>query len=470
MVNAFDDDLPLSKQKAGNQSIANLDMFDRAKFIECLAGMISESVSNDGSLVVSLEGPWGFGKTSAKNMLAEALQNRWHEKRADEKGCYPRLITVEFDPWLFSGSNDVVALMFSSIINAIDEDLAAKQDKQASMAAKVDTAKRVADIADNIDKTGFLKAISGSLKWVSESMTPENNNTKPLIQSRNELIRQLRLLPNDYAIVVYIDEIDRLDDSDIAALFKALKSVGNLPRVVYVPIFDREIIAAALGRVSQQGKGSQYLEKIVQIPITLPQIPSEVVWKDFISQIDTLTSASSFEAISQQDRYSLLESCVSPFVKSARDEHRILNAFRIAAWQLSNEVNLAELLCLTVLQLYDHDFYDWIYWHHDVLLSSSNKDDAEERHEDAKERDKYVDSELSNMPFHDRDPSTDVIQHRSRILRMLFPAYAQTNYDARFIYVGSRPENNHLVREGSRRVSDPQCFATYFRLALLDQN
>lgn len=465
-MNAFDDDLPLSKQKAGNQSIANLDRFDRAKFIERLAGMISESVSNDGSLVVSLEGPWGFGKTSAKNMLAEALQNRWHEKRADEKGGYPRLITVEFDPWLFSGSNDVVALMFSSIINAIDEDLAAKQDKQASMAAKVDTAKRVADIADNIDKTGFLKAISESLKLVSESMTPENNNTKPLIQSRNELIRQLRLLPSDYAIVVYIDEIDRLDDSDIAALFKALKSVGNLPRVVYVPIFDREIIAAALGRVSQQGKGSQYLEKIVQIPITLPQIPSEVVWKDFINQIDAFTSAASFGTISQQDRYSypegyLLESCVSPFVKSARDEHRILNAFRIAALQLFNEVDLAELLCLTVIQLYDHDFYDWIYWHRDVLLSSSNKDDA-------KERDKYVDSELRCLAFHEQAPSADVIQHRNCTLSMLFPAYAQMHFDAHYTYVGSNPKNNHRVHEGLRRVSDPKCFATYFRADIGD--
>lgn len=464
-MNAFDDDLPLSKQKAGNQSIANLDRFDRAKFIERLAGMISESVSNDGSLVVSLEGPWGFGKTSAKNMLAEALQNRWHEKRADEKGCYPRLITVEFDPWLFSGSNDVVALMFSSIINAI-EDLAAKQDKQASMAAKFDTTKRVVDIAGNIDKTGFLKAISESLKWVSESMTPKDNNTKPLIQSRNELIRQLRLLPNDYAIVVYIDEIDRLDDGDIAALFKALKSVGNLPRVVYVPIFDREIIAAALGRVSQQGKGSQYLEKIVQIPITLPQISSEVVWKDFIYQIDAFTSAASFGTISQKNRYScpegfLLESCVSPFVKSARDEHRILNAFRIAALQLFNEVDLAELLCLTVIQLYDHDFYDWIYWHRDMLLSCSSEiDDAVE----TVERGEYIESELSCIAFHDHDPSADVIQHRSRILRMLFPDYAQKHLYYRSTDAGMIPENNHPVYKRRRRVSNPQYFETYFRL------
>lgn len=460
-MSAFDNDLPLNKQKAGSNTIASLDRFGRAGFIERLAGMISESVSNDGSLVVSLEGPWGSGKTSAKNMLVEALQNCWQGKRVDENGRYPRLITVEFDPWLFSGSNDVVALMFSAIINSIDEYSEAKQSKRASAIDKIDKAKRVADIASNIDKTGILKAVSESLRWVSESMNPEDNNAKPLIQSRNELIRQLRLLPEDYAIVVCIDEIDRLDDADIVDLFKALKSVGDLPRVVYVPVFDREIIIAALGRISQQGKGSQYLEKIVQIPITLPQIPRGVIWKDFVDQIDAFTSTAAFGNMSQQNRYShpegyLLESCVKPFVHSARDMHRILNAFRIPALQLRNEVDLAELLCLTVIELYDPDFYDWIYWHRDVLLSSSSKDDA-------KENDEYVDSELHRLTLHDQNPSADVVKQRARILSMLFPAYKQMHFDAHYTNVGSSQKNNHPVREGLRRVSDPKCFTIYFR-------
>lgn len=62
---------------------------------------------------------------------------------------------------------------------------------------------------------------------------------------------------------------------------------------------------------------------------------------------------------------------MKPFVHNFRDAHRILNAFRIPALQLRNEINLTELLYLTVIKLYDHVFYDWIYQHRDSLLDNS---------------------------------------------------------------------------------------------------
>lgn len=281
---SFQDDSPLSKQKAGNKTVSSLDRFGRTTLIRNLAQAISASVSKNGSLVVSLEGPWGSGKTSAKNMLEESLTECWANKRKHSNN-YPRLINAEFDPWLFSGSNDVVSLMFSSIINAIDVYLPEELEKRTSFSRKIEATGKALDIASHIDPSGILKSASDALQWVSENLNPTDNNVKSLIQARNELIRQLRSLPEDYAIVVYIDEIDRLDDKDIAALFKALKSVGNLPHVIYVPVFDREIVAAALDRVTQQGRGNQYLEKIIQIPIVLPKIPIEVVWEDFMKEI-----------------------------------------------------------------------------------------------------------------------------------------------------------------------------------------
>lgn len=63
---SFQDDSPLSKQKAGNKTVSSLDRFGRTTLIRNLAQAISASVSKNGSLVVSLEGPWGSGKTSAK--------------------------------------------------------------------------------------------------------------------------------------------------------------------------------------------------------------------------------------------------------------------------------------------------------------------------------------------------------------------------------------------------------------------
>lgn len=294
MTNFFYDDSPLSRQKAGNDTVSSLDKFGRTKLIKNLAHKIVESVSDNGSLVVSIEGPWGFGKTSAKNMLVESLNEFWSKEMQEfhdsegSQGVYPRLVNVEFDPWLFSGCNDVVVLMFSSIRNAIDEYLAKESEEKASTVSKIKSAGKAIGVISNLDKTGTLKTISEGLQRVSDSLDPASKNTKPLIQARDELIRQLRMLPKNYAIIVYIDEIDRLDDKDIAALFKALKSVGNLPHIVYVPVFDRQIVASALDNVSQPGRGYEYLEKIVQIPIVLPEIPTDVVWADFKKEVDSL--------------------------------------------------------------------------------------------------------------------------------------------------------------------------------------
>ena len=98
----------------------------------------------------------------------------------------------------------------------------------------------------------------------------------------------------------------------------------------------------------------------------------------------------------------LLNSCVKPFVHNFRDAHRILNAFRIPTLQLRNEINLTELLYLTVIKLYDHDFYDWIYQHRDSLLDNSltlpGKNMAEKYDED-------IDSKLKSLPFNNENPS-----------------------------------------------------------------
>uniref|UniRef100_UPI003FEE13BF KAP family P-loop NTPase fold protein n=1 Tax=Bifidobacterium adolescentis TaxID=1680 RepID=UPI003FEE13BF len=337
---SFQDDSPLSKQKAGNKTVSSLDRFGRTTLIRNLAQAISASVSKNGSLVVSLEGPWGSGKTSAKNMLKESLTECWVNKRKHSNN-YPRLINAEFDPWLFSESNDVVSLMFSSIINAIDVYLPEELEKRTSFSRKIEAAGKALGTASHIDPSGILKSASDALQWVSENLNPTDNNVKPLIQARNELIRQLRSFPEDYAIVVYIDEIDRLDDKDIATLFKALKSVGNLPHVIYVPVFDREIVTAALDRVTQQGRGNQYLEKIIQIPIVLPKIPMEVVWEDFIKEISVFTSSNNSAVEQNHLAHNIFELKNDIFAKL---EHHlmVLKKYDIAPIKCDNNTALRE--------------------------------------------------------------------------------------------------------------------------------
>lgn len=153
----------------------------------------------------------------------------------------------------------------------------------------------------------------------------------------------------------------------------------------------------------------------------------------------------------------LLNSCVKPFVHNFRDAHRILNAFRIPTLQLRNEINLTELLYLTVIKLYDHDFYDWIYQHRDSLLDNSltlpGKNMAEKYDED-------IDSKLKSLPFNNENPSDNVIARRRDALSILFPKYQMMHLNA--IYATDTTTIFVTCDRNSVSISDPNFFEKYF--------
>jgi predicted KAP-like P-loop ATPase len=73
-------------------------------------------------------------------------------------------------------------------------------------------------------------------------------------------------------IVIMIDDIDRLDDGEIATVFKLVKLAADFS-YTYVLAFDQGVVAKALAKryADSEGSGSSFIEKIVQVPIELPR-------------------------------------------------------------------------------------------------------------------------------------------------------------------------------------------------------
>src|SRR5436853_7746307 len=72
-------------------------------------------------------------------------------------------------------------------------------------------------------------------------------------------------------IVVMMDDIDRLDKAEIHTVFRLVKLLGDFPNTTYVLFFDEKRVAEALGEkyVGVAG-GKSFLEKIIQVPLSLP--------------------------------------------------------------------------------------------------------------------------------------------------------------------------------------------------------
>jgi predicted KAP-like P-loop ATPase len=68
---------------------------------------------------------------------------------------------------------------------------------------------------------------------------------------------------------VIIDDIDRLSPEEAMAIFRMVKSVGHLPNITYLLVFDRELAEAAV-KSKYPSEGPHFLEKIVQASFDVP--------------------------------------------------------------------------------------------------------------------------------------------------------------------------------------------------------
>lgn len=75
-------------------------------FAEAIAAGLASRAGDDG-LVIAVHGKWGSGKTSAVNMVVDALAKR--EAILDED---TRTIVVRFNPWWFSEQKDLTRAFF----------------------------------------------------------------------------------------------------------------------------------------------------------------------------------------------------------------------------------------------------------------------------------------------------------------------------------------------------------------------
>lgn len=84
------------------------DKFQRASFADALVAQVLALPPND-SFVVGLVGPWGCGKTSILSMFGEAVENRTD------------VMLLHFNPWLFSGAEQLAAHFFQELAAQLHE-------------------------------------------------------------------------------------------------------------------------------------------------------------------------------------------------------------------------------------------------------------------------------------------------------------------------------------------------------------
>jgi hypothetical protein len=306
----------------------------RTGFADALAAQVASA--GQSGVVMALTGPWGSGKTSLLNLIDERLREE------------PDTVVVRFNPWYFSGTEQLLQHFFTEMGGQLEEKSAKLKDVGAWLKryGAMLTPLRFVPVAGAWAEAAgkAAEAVGSSLMRDEESLQKQHSElSRGLAESRQR-------------VVVMVDDIDRLEDDEIKQVMRLVRLVGDFDNVVYLLAFDAGRVAGVLGDAGGHDEGRRYLEKIVQLSYEVPAIaPGELVdlLRDGISA--TLAAASH---TADQERLEKLLALLDPLVHTVRGVHRYLNVLPFAFRVVGDEVDAVDLLGLETARLFLPATYD----------------------------------------------------------------------------------------------------------------
>jgi predicted KAP-like P-loop ATPase len=326
----FASDMPIKNKQQ--------DILGRIAFAESLGKAILDYKEED-SCVLGLYGPWGSGKTSIINMTIEFIESVQNDNKP---------IIINFNPWNYSEQNQLTGQFFKELARVLH---AKNKGKGLENAAKL------LDI--------YAAAIS-PLVYIPNPQTPLAIIQRKACQSLADLLRHFAnkkslqdmkcdlneiLRRQKQKIVVIIDDIDRLNSTEIRQIFQLIKSLADFKNTIYLLAFDREVVVRALEKV-QEGNGNEYLEKVVQVPFAIPAISVIEVHRFLFASIDSIIKDIPTENFDNKYWVNIYHSGIRIFFKTIRDVIRFINIFKFKHFLLKDDTNVIDLIAITAIQVF----------------------------------------------------------------------------------------------------------------------
>lgn len=337
------------------------DKLNRKGFAKILAHTLVHLDSKD-TFTVGLFGKWGCGKTSLVNMTLSEIENIQAESKTEKK-----IIVVHFEPWNFTDTNQLLTQFFVRLANEFQK----KGDKNLTKIGKA--------LENYSDAFGLLELIPGvgapvaSVgKWGFSRLGQKMQkglDERDVLKQKDQVIQLLKAQSN--RILVIIDDIDRLSNEQIRYVFQLITSVARFPNTTYLLVFDKEIVVEALKNV-QSGNGHDYLEKVIQMPIRIPDVQRSDLRNVLFERLDEIINDFKELGFNPKHWQQLFGSCVDPFITHLRDINRLCNALRFKLTGISSEIDFADMIAISVLEIQHPGVYEWVKNNKPILTGEND--------------------------------------------------------------------------------------------------
>lgn len=367
------------------------DKLGRRKFAQRIAKELSSWREKD-SLVVSLNGEWGAGKSTLKYLITHYIENDF------ETRSLPQPLVVEFNPWQWSAQGKLMAGFFDEIgaklrttgsgdlvnfwgklqsITTAGTEIARKIQESLTATSAMLTA--VAGVVTaSIDDpmlsfslgivtvvlfvfTGLIGVFTPLAEAVAMGVTRfVVGRRQTMVETRAKLELELKKLKAP--VIVIIDDIDRLTKREVRLIVQLVKANADLPNLVYLMLYQKSIVAGALGEFTGE-RGEDFLKKIVQVELEVPFAPDDKMSELFHHNLEHILKSAEIQWDKERWRQ-LYHNAVWPFFRTPRDIKRFHGAleFYFEGHVVDGvlEVNPIDLILLEVLRVFDPEAYETV--------------------------------------------------------------------------------------------------------------
>lgn len=295
-----------------SDNVSKVDMLAYEPYAELLYEIaISERLN---PITIGLFGSWGSGKSTLLDII---------EKKISANASSGKMIVpIKVNAWVYEGYDDAKTALMESILRTINENISIPEEgkkKLFGLLKKIDwlrlgmsVAKKGIPIAVSTAAGNPIPAIMGALSsfkdfdWSSEDKISELQEkvlkVKDFIKDDEEekenIVENIRTFRDEFEklikesqidnLIIMVDDLDRCTPERIIDTIEAIKLFLAVPKTTFIIAVDDEVLRYSIKkkypRIDDE-KGidisQDYIEKIVQLPIDLPEL-SEIDIKNYI--------------------------------------------------------------------------------------------------------------------------------------------------------------------------------------------
>lgn len=314
------------------------DLFNFNHYAKKVQKLIQLNSNNTEPFTIGIYGKWGEGKTSFLNLIEEKIEN--FDKKEGGKEYYK----FHFNPWRYSKEEEMLFDFFDSLSKLFYVEKTGKLQKAGKWIKRYSKYLKAIKISSTVGIPKFLNAKvefepNEIFKALGEDLEGEEITIEKLKEKVNEAINEA-----NFKVVVFIDDIDRLDKDEIYTILKLIKLNADFNNFVFIVALDYKHVCKAIkdrfGKAIKDGE--LFLEKIINIPIHLPKIEDSYLNKFFDYKLIDVFKNLQLNETEEQFRL-IRNSFFEMNFSSPREIIRILNGFFVGAFTLSSEIILEDL-------------------------------------------------------------------------------------------------------------------------------